>query len=195
MEEIVRSTTNHDTQLVERSNGTKEITGYASVYYDGTSGTEYQLDDNLYERVSPGCFDKALAERQNVEIRYNHSTDFVLGDVESGAIVRTDDKGLRYSVPFDDSDPDHLKVKSKIEKGLIKGSSFQALGPTYRYQDENGKHIAWLTGVKVLRDCSPVNNPAYKGAPALMRSEELDKGYKDWLRLKMETEKRLSKNR
>jgi HK97 family phage prohead protease len=190
---ITRHTTQHDTSIVERSGGAKEICGYGAIYFDGTPATEYDLGGGLVERIQRGCFDAAIAERQNTEVRYNHSPDFVLGDVEGGAVVRSDEKGLRYSVPFDPQDPDHAKVKSKIEKGLVKGSSFCAVGPTYRYADDNGTHVAWLTSVKVLKDVAPVNSPAYKGAPAMMRSAELDEGYKEWLRLKLETEKRLAK--
>jgi HK97 family phage prohead protease len=189
--DIIRYTDN-ETCLIER-NGTKEISGYGALFYTGEPGTEYPLGDNLFERIQPGAFDKCLASGKNVAITYNHSRDFVLGDTEHGAVVRCDNMGLRYSVPFDPQDPDHQKVASKIHKGLVKGSSFAATNPKYRFEQENGKDIAWITSVDVLRDCSVVNDPAYKAAPAMLRSEELDSQYKEWLRLKAETEKRLQK--
>jgi len=190
--ELIERHTEQQAEIIERD-GQQEITGWASVYYDGTEKTQYHLGDNLYERIQPGAFDAALDQRQNVQVRYNRSDDWVLSDTETGAVVKTDEKGLRYSVPFDPQDPQHQSVKAKIQKGLIRGSSFGAMGPQYRYTEEAGKHIAWLVGVKVLRDCGPVNSPAYKGAPALMRSEECNRQYREWLKAREETEKRLKK--
>ena len=50
-----------------------------------------------------------------------------------------------------------------------------------------------MTGLEVIEDVGPVNNPAYKAAPAMMRSEQLNKEYDEWLRLKVETDKRLKR--
>jgi HK97 family phage prohead protease len=191
--ELITRNTETTPELVERADGKREIAGYGALYYDGTSKTEFQLGDNLYERVAHGAFDRCLAEGQVVQVRYNHSPDWVLADTTTGAVVRTDQKGLRYSVPFDSDDPQHQTVRSKLEKGLIKGSSFGALHPTYRYADEGGKHVAWLTSVRILQDCSPVNSPAYKGAPAMLRSAE--EGYHEWLKAREETRKRIEKIR
>ena len=150
MDEIItRYTSEHETEIIERG-GQREITGYASVFFDGTANTEYKIGDNLYERINRSAFDRPLAQHQNTEVRYNHSQDFVLATVETGAVIRTDEKGLRYSIPYDPQDPQHQTVKSKGEKGVIRESSFQATKPTYRYAEDNGKHIAWLTSVKDL---------------------------------------------
>jgi HK97 family phage prohead protease len=192
MDLITRNTTEHQTQIVERD-GKKEISGYGAIYYDGTPSSEYHLGDNLYERIQPGAFDRPLAERENVEIRYNHSDDFILGDVEGGAVVKVDDKGLRYSLPYDAADPQHQTVLAKINKGLIRGSSIGMYGPQYRFTQENGKDIAWVTGVKKIRDVGPVGRPAYTGATATIRSADCDEQYQAWLKRKAETEKRLAK--
>jgi HK97 family phage prohead protease len=193
MENLITRNTQAEVNLIER-NGQHSIQGYGALYYDGTSGTEYQLDDNLFERFSKGAFDRPLAEKQNIEVRYNHSQDYVLGDTSNTAEVKVDERGLRYSVPFDSNDPDHAKVKAKIEKHLIKGSSIAGV-PVYRFDRENGKDIAWVVSMKTIRDLGPVNSPAYKAAPAMMRNAELDEQYKEWLRLKNETEKRIAKHR
>ena len=179
-------------ELIER-NGKEEITGYGAVVFDGSPGTEYQLADNLWERFAPGAFDKYLASGNNIEIRFNHSSDFVLGDTQGAARCTVDEKGLRYSVPFDSTDPDHIKVRCKLQKGLIKGSSIAGV-PQYRFEDQAGKHIAWITSMRSIRDVGPVGTPAYKAAPAMMRSDDLDQQYKNWL-LKQETEKRVKKYR
>jgi HK97 family phage prohead protease len=180
-------------ELIERADGKHEIAGYGAVYYDGTPGSEYDLGGGLFERFSPGCFDRCIAERQNVQIRYNHSGDWILGDVEGGAVVRCDQKGLRYSLPYDPEDPQHLAVRCKLQKGLIRGSSIGAAKPEYEFREESGKHIALVRSVKMIRDVGPVNDPAYKGASAMCRSADLDNQYNDWLRKKAETEKRLKR--
>lgn len=190
--EIIRNTSNHCTEIIERD-GKKEITGYGAIYYDNTPGSEYQIGPNLYERFAKGFADTAIASGQNIVVRYNHDDNFILDDTDNGAKVKADDKGIKYSVPFDSQDPDHLKVKSKIEKGLIRGSSIAATNPKYSFTEEGSKHIAWVTSVERVIDCSPVNNPAYKNAPAMLRSAELNEQYETWLKSKAETSKRIAK--
>lgn len=190
----IRMTTD-DTKMEER-NGQQYISGYGSVFYNPADpGTEYHLGGNLYERIDPQAFNQILAERSNVEARFNHSDDYILGDVESNTLeLRTDAKGLRYSVPFSADDPDHLKVRTKINKGLCKGSSFAFQPGKTEFTNEGDKHICWVRSIKRLRDVGPVSKPAYQASTAFVRSKEMDDNYAIWLeqeRLKIETEKRL----
>jgi HK97 family phage prohead protease len=196
MAEIIRNTGSepNSVYLIERTDGKKEICGYGAIFYTGSPGSEHKIGENLFERFQKGCFDSAVASGSNIQIRYNHSADFILGDTDSDATVSTDDKGIKYSVPFDASNPDHQKVAKGIGK-WIKGSSIGAYNPTYRFDVEGGKHIAWVTDLEVIRDLSPVNSPAYKNAPAMMRSSELDEQYTSWLKAKAETDKRINKYR
>jgi HK97 family phage prohead protease len=190
-------TTPTDTMMEER-NGQQYIAGYASVFYDPKdSGTEYHLGGNLYERIDPQAFHQILAERSNVEARFNHSEDYILGDVASNTLqLQTDGKGLRYTVPFDAQDNDHVKVRSKINKGLCKGSSFAFRAGKTEFATDGDKHICWVRTVAELRDVGPVSKPAYTSATAQLRSKELEDNYKDWLqqeKLREETQKRLEK--
>jgi HK97 family phage prohead protease len=193
----LRYTVDGETMLEERGDGTSYLSGYASVWYDGTSGTEYHLGGNRYERIDPRAFDKVIQEKQNVEARFNHSQDFILGDVATGTLeLRSDKRGLHYRVPFDAQDPDMLKVRSKIKKGLIKGSSFGFIPAKIEWRSEGDKHVGTVREVLVLRDVGPVNNGAYKGTTAEYRSEAIERSYDEWLnneKMKSETEARLKK--
>ena len=67
--EIIRSTET-PVAMIERD-GKNYISGWGAIYYDGTTGSEYQIGDNLYERFARGAFDRAIAEGQDIKARYN----------------------------------------------------------------------------------------------------------------------------
>jgi HK97 family phage prohead protease len=180
----VRSCT--DPVQIRSEGGSQTISGYAAVFYDGTAATEYPIETNLVERISRDAFDRPLAEKQRVEVRFNHNRDFPLGSTEDNATVKVDDRGLHYSVPFDSTDPDHMKVRSKIDKSQVKGSSFRFDSEKYRFTEEGTKHVAWLT-VGRLEDVGPVTSPAYKATTAKVRDEQ----YAEWLAERLETDRRI----
>ena len=83
-----------------REDGTTTISGYAAVYHRSEdAGTQYQLMDSYYERIKPGAFDRALAEKQDVRALFNHDANHVLGRTTSGTCrLSCDSVGLRYEV-------------------------------------------------------------------------------------------------
>lgn len=184
METIIeRYNAESELQWVERADGSQAIEGYAVRWYDGTPGTEYKLPNGRVERIERHAFDDVLKSNANVQLRWNHSRDFTLGDTTTGLILRSDQYGIRFSHPYDASDPDHVKVKTKIKKGLAKGSSFKA-SAQLRFADENGQHIQYVSRIINLEDVSVVDRPAYAGTAALVRyenEEEIERSYQDWL--------------
>lgn len=172
MEEIVRANTNK-TEIEDR-NGRKYICGYGAVWFDGTEGTEFHHPDGYYERIERHAFDVSLLSGDNKSSCFNHSWEFVLGDSDHGtASFWTDDVGLRYSVAYDSEDPDHVKVKRKMEKGLITGSSIRAKAhiKNIEYRRENGKDIK-LFKEMILTEAGPVDKPAFANCTAVMRSDK-----------------------
>lgn len=102
-----------------------------------------------------------------------------------------DKKGLKYDSPVDERDPDYQKVLVKIQKGIVRGSSF-----IYRVTDaamdrDGDKDVLWIEDGK-LREVSPVNSPAYRGTDVIVRSEDdevIFRTYDQW-KAQQETLKR-----
>jgi len=170
--DIAGSITSTSVDIRRAADGTQYIEGYAALWDDGTDSTKYKPLDHLTESVDPHAFDDILRSQNTIKIKYNHSDDCELGDTGSGtAFVVADDKGLKYSVPFDDTEPDHLKVKRGIEKKRIKGSSFHAAGEVSLKRNSDGTYHRRIVKVSSVADLGPVNEPAYKNAGAMLRKE------------------------
>ena len=151
------------------------ISGYAAVFFrDGEPDTEYWITDNIVERIMPGAFDKVL-EQDTLGV-YNHNDDYLLGRNSNDTMdLIVDNVGLRYDIRFDANDPDHLTVKSKIDRGDLSGSSFAFWDPetlwrdNVDYRDKTGVSIRSILDVRNLYDVGPVGFPAYKGTSAGLR--------------------------
>lgn len=159
------------------------ITGYASVFYNKQeAGTEYTLTNGVVERIAPTAFNQAILKSTNVQARYNHDDSFTLGNVETGTLrLQVDARGLKYIIPFDAQDPQHIAVARKIEKGLIKGSSFAFVPKKVKWSREGEKDIATVEDLD-LYDVGPVNRGAYPAATALVASDIYSKQHELWLK-------------
>jgi len=190
---LVKQTVNFGTAL-ETSGDDEYIAGYASVFFDGTEQTQrYDGSLQLWERIAPSAFDRAIREHQKVEARYNHSVDHVLGRTDLGSVaLSVDNKGLRYRVKFDSSDPDHQKVASKIKSGLIEGSSFMAQPKQWKFSKKGEDAVITYTDFNLV-DVGPVNHPGMKGTGQPILMSELDDNLKDELLRWKKTQEILSK--
>jgi len=175
-----------------RSEGNK-ISGYASVFFDGTPETEFKMwKDGPVERMSKTAFNRAIDERHDVRALYNHNPDNLLGRTSAGTLhITTDAKGLRYSIPFDANDADHVRVKSKLDRGDLTGSSFAFQITGDEWSKEDGKEVRTITDVSLV-DVGPVTYPAYEGATASTRDAATLQSYDNW-KAKQETQKRIEK--
>lgn len=136
------------------------LSGYAAVFE--------QRSQNLggfVEVVAPSAFDYTLARAErNVLGAWNHNTDHLLATRESGTLdLVVDERGLRYGMTLDPSDPDAQRVAAKVRGGLVKGSSFafavRTDGDSWS-TTETGFPLRTLTDV-VLYELGPVASPAY----------------------------------
>jgi HK97 family phage prohead protease len=167
---------------------TPSISGYASVY-----NQETVILGLWRERVAPGAFETALAGKDDVRGLFNHDPNIILGRNTAGTLTLSDDdEGLRYDIPVDMNDPDHVRVRAKILRGDVTGSSFG-----FRIEDEEwddtptkkGK-LPLVTIRKVeLFDVSPVTFPAYPqtSVTARSRGEQLQESVKAFHRRMAET--------
>lgn len=153
----------------------RRIVGVASVFYDGTPRTEYQLWSDVYERVASTAFDRALRE-DDVRALFNHDSNELLGRFRAGnadaSTLRLwkEADGLHYSIEPSDG-PVYAKVRDMLERGDLDGSSFQFFvrSEEITRDTERGLIIRTITDVELL-DVGPVTFPAYSATSSGVRS-------------------------
>jgi HK97 family phage prohead protease len=146
------------------------ITGYASVFWvEGQMGTEYQLADDIRERVHPLAFNRALREQDDCRALWNHQAECILGRCSAGTLkLSVDSKGLRYDIATPDTQLGRDLVTS-IKRGDIKESSFQfAVEDENWLEDVQGGYIRELRQVQLI-DVSPVVWAAYQSTDVQAR--------------------------
>ena len=149
----------------------RKIVGYASVFYDGTPDTEYQLWDDYVERIMPGSFDRALAEKDDVRGLFNHDPDHLLGRTSSGTMTLSVDKrGLAYEIQPGETTMAR-DVVEHIKRGDVDGSSFAFRVTDEDIRKENDVYIREISGVQLF-DVGPVTYPAYTATTSGYRTEE-----------------------
>jgi HK97 family phage prohead protease len=170
-EREVRTLPKEQAQVRVAGEDDKKIVGYASVFYDGTPGTEFQLWDDLVERIMPTAFDAAIARGDDVRGLFNHDPSLVLGRTTSGTMqLRTDKKGLSYSIAPADTTVAQ-DVVGHIERGDVDGSSFAFRATDVDVRLEDGVEIREIRGVELF-DVGPVTYPAYEAATSGYRTRE-----------------------
>lgn len=166
------STADAKFEIEEREDGSpSKIVGYASVFYDGTPDSQYQLWDNVYERIDAKAFDRALAERQDVVGLLNHDPNHILGRTSAGTMkLEVFSKGLRYTIQNNETQASRDTI-ANIKSGNLQGSSFSFIARSERWDTEGDNEIRTVLDADVF-DVGPVTFPAYKATTAGMRSEQ-----------------------
>lgn len=153
----------NSTELREMG-GQLYIWGYGAVFYDGTSRTEYQLDEGLIERINPRAFDRAIRERQDVRGLFNHDSSYIFARTSSGSLkLAVDRRGLRYEAPCDLSNPIHAHVAGALRNRHVNGSSFMFVPRDVGYSRQKGVLYREILDCDLF-DIGPVTFPAYEGA-------------------------------
>jgi HK97 family phage prohead protease len=163
----------HAPRLETRADDSRAIVGYAAVFYRaGDPGSQYELYSDLWERIMPGAFDRALRE-DDVRGLFNHDPNQLLGRNKAGTLtLSVDATGLRYEIPCDSDSGLHKDVARMLERGDLSGSSFSfSLGEQGNvvWREEGGITIREIHGVR-LWDVGPVTFPAYEATSAGLRS-------------------------
>ena len=174
-------------EIETRDDGSKVITGYASVFYvEGDAGTEYQLFPDLKERIMPRAFNRALNEKHNAAALFNHDPNMLLGRVQSKTLkLSKDQRGLKYEVKPPSTRAD---VVEAIERGDVTGSSFGFRVLDQKFKTETNSEnetydVREIHSVELL-DVSPVVYPAYQGTTTGLRADgdaaEARTAYESW---------------
>lgn len=159
-------------RIETREDGPSRLIGYAAVFYDGRPETQYQLWDDVVERIAPGAFARALREGQDVRALYNHDASEVLGRTPETLILAEDERGLRYEVVLP---PTQLArdLVALVQRGDVTGSSFSFTVRGYRTTEEDGITVRTLTDLDLF-DVGPVTFPAYEGTEVAARAAVAD---------------------
>ncbi len=155
--------------------------GHAAVFYNSKdSDTEYWLWEDYVERLQPGCFDRALKDSHDARALFNHDSNMLLGRVSSKTCELSVDKtGLHFSVPYDENDPDHQRVKAKIDRGDLTGCSFAFSNVSADWEELSvDEKTVYVRNIKDLdlHDVGPVTFPAYEATDVGLRTSVLSKG-------------------
>lgn len=142
--------------------GGRVIYGYAAVFYNPNDpGTEYPMWDDFYERLMPGCFDRALRENDDVLGLFNHNPDNLLGRAQSGTLrLAVDARGLMFELEPPDTELARA-VYEFIRRGDVSGCSFSFRADDVIYREMGTVVIREINSVKLF-DVGPVVAPAYK---------------------------------
>lgn len=158
-------------EIHTREDGSRTITGYASVFFrEGDRGTEYELWEGFRERIAPSAFDRAISEKHDVRGLVNHDPKLILGRTTAGTLRLTvDQRGLRYEI----TPPDTTAARDTMEslrRGDITGSSFAFIPTRYEFGEADGYDYVEVRDVD-LYDVGPVTFPAYSGATSGLREQ------------------------
>jgi HK97 family phage prohead protease len=154
-------------RIVTRVKDKRGFTGYGAVFYDGSADTQYEIYNDLVERVMPGAFDRAI-EEDDVRGLFNHSPDNVLGRTTAGTMrLSVDERGLKYDIDAADTTVANDLMES-IGRGDITGSSFAFTVTDEAWRMEDRVTIREVLGVRLF-DTGPVTFPAYEGTEADIR--------------------------
>ena len=143
------------------------ITGVGAVFFDPRdAGTEFELYEDVRERIMPGAFDRCLRQRQDVRGLFNHDPNCLLGRTAAGTMNLTVDKrGLVYEIVPGDTGIAR-DVVEHIRRGDVTGSSFSFSVVKEAFVKGNGDYdIRELHDVD-LYDVGPVSFPAYAATTA-----------------------------
>jgi len=166
---------------------TPMIVGYASVFYDGTPWTQYNLWGNVVERIMPGAFTEAI--KGDCAALRNHNANMLLGrtTADPPTLRLHEDKiGLHYEI-----DPPQsmcgMETVESIRRGDMQGSSFAFRITKEMWSEEKTPEGMMLEVRSILAvelyDVGPVTFPAYEASTTGLRSSgEVDEARASYAR-------------
>jgi len=148
------------------------ISGYAAVFYNAEDrGSAFGLWDGAEERIMPGAFSRAIAEKDDARALFNHESDKLLGRVSAGTLQLSEDsRGLHYSISLGNTTA-AKDVREMISRGDLTGSSFSFKVTEEFWSEDEGTQIRNIKGVELF-DVGPVTFPAYEASTANSRDIE-----------------------
>lgn len=158
----VRSIKARELRVENTEDGKRYLSGYAATF-----NTLSNDMGGWRERIRPGAFARAIAEKQDVRHTVNHAINnaLVLGRTAAGTTeLHEDATGLAFRTLINEEDPEATAFASRVKRGDINENSF-----AFYVHGKDGQ--AWEGDVRELRDLdiddiSTVIYAAYPGTSA-----------------------------
>lgn len=150
---------------IREDGGATIISGIAVPFYDGTAGSEYELEKGYFERISPDC----KVDLDNIEACIMHDRTRLIGMTPDTLKLRRTNRGIEYDLILDES-TDSQDAKIMVKNKKLRGASIQ-FSPTEVRHDRKSVTI---TGMRITH-IALVSQPAYEKASAYLRFIEIDK--------------------
>lgn len=134
------------------------LSGYAAVFNQRAS-----IAGLFDEVIRPGAFRRAIEDRQDVALLFNHDPNTVIARTTNGTLrLSEDESGLWFEAELDARDSDAQRVVAKVESGIVSQCSFAFDVPRNgdRWQERAEPPLRELLDLN-LYDVSPVTYPAY----------------------------------
>jgi uncharacterized protein len=165
---------------LDDGSGRKEISGYTTLFNRVTT-----VAHSFREVIKPGCFARALREKQDVRELINHDPSKIIGRTKNNSLsLEEDGRGLRFRCVLPDT-TDGRDAYTMVKDGLLDSCSFSFLAVRQRWLDpddpgynnpnyifdgdegdeDNSLQLRELADVDLL-DSSLVCFPQYSGTSA-----------------------------
>lgn len=159
-----------------RADGKKGISGLGIVF------NRRSVDlGGWREEISPSAVEGIDFRSSEIVSAVNHDLNYVVGRAPDTLDITVEADGVRYFIP-ESNDPDYRSLESKVERGIIKGSSFAfnvaPEGDSWR-EDADGTIVRTVKRFMGVYDLSPVVRPAYPDTTAAKRSFDAFKAEKN----------------
>jgi len=153
---------------------TKTLKGYASVFYDGTAATEFEIGPGAVERVARTAFDRTLRDRPDIFTLLQHDVGKPIARTTSAPpslYLRVDNAGLLATIipqPTQDGSDAITLVESRTITAM--SFSFQCVRDEWA-PGPNGSAIRTLLDVDLM-EVSAVCFPAYRATTLTVTNAE-----------------------
>lgn len=161
----------HFCRSVAVSTKAKTIYGYAIVYNSASADL-----GGYVEVIARDAFTEDLATGKKIVALYEHESQNVLGDTESGTLKLTpDDKGIAFELELPDTDFGQY-IYDQVKAGTLDGMSFAFRASIVQWDLQKSVKTV-IKGT--MTEITVTSSPAYEATVALTRSKKSQEAKKE----------------
>ena len=168
MQPILRSVT----ARFEASGDSRKVRGLASVWYDGSEGTQYQLGERHFERIDPKAFDRSLKAASPIFLLFNHDPQLLLLGlgIDRGVnlTLATTPEGLEFTADLNSTSWANDALAC-VRENQVGGCSFKYY-PTKIDRIKEGQNDISIIRDGYQEEVSVCYQPAYESTEVIVRS-------------------------
>ncbi|MED4354077.1 HK97 family phage prohead protease [Schinkia azotoformans] len=152
---------------IEIRNDSVKLEGYVNAV-ERFSRQIPSIRGKFIEQIVPKTFERALSKGNDVELRFNHRPDRVLGSMKQGNLTLYEDNiGLRAQCIVTDQEVIELAKKAEL-----RGWSFGFVATKDRWEDGDGIQKRYIEDMDLLEVSLLSVTPAYVGTSVESRNGE-----------------------